>query len=134
MRFVAKQYLKSKVLLCVVRIPQNILSIEQHANTNYDYFKMAFPLQERTNCVIWYTESRSIVVTQRKFRQKYGLNASTPSNKSIKKWYEKFKSTETMENLKAHRPTVLNTQGILDYFIENPKTCLWRCAILFGMS
>ena len=102
MRFVAKQYLKSKVLFCVVMIPQNILSIQQHANKNYDYFKMAFPLQQGTNCVISYTESRSIVVTQRKFRRKYGLNASTPCNKSIKKWCEKFKSSGTMENLKVH--------------------------------
>ena len=86
MRLIAKQYLKSKVLFCVVMILQNILSIQQSANKNYDYFKMASPLQQRTNYVIWYTESRSIVVTQRKFTQKYGLNVSTPSNKSIKKW------------------------------------------------
>ena len=82
-------------------IPQNILSIQQHANKNYDYFKMAFPLHQRTNCVIWYTESKIIVVTQRKFRQKYGLNASTPSNKSIKKWLGNVKSSETVENLKV---------------------------------
>ena len=92
-------------------IPLNILKIQHQANKNIDYFEMAFTLQERTTCVVWYTESRSIVVTQRKFRQKYGLNAS---NKSIKKWCEKFKSSGTVENCKVHQPTVLNTQAILD--------------------
>ena len=47
MRFVTKQYLKSKVLFCVVMIPQNILSIQQYGNKNYDYFKMTLPLQQR---------------------------------------------------------------------------------------
>ena len=39
-----------------------------------------------------------------------------------------------MENLKVHQPTVLNTQGILDHFIENPRTSLRSCANLFGIS
>ena len=62
------------------------------------------------------------------------LNASALSNKSIKKWCEKFKSTGTVENCKVHQPTVLNTQAILDLYIENPKTSLRRCANLFGIS
>ena len=46
----------------------------------------------------------------------------------------KFKSTGSVENCKAHHPTAINTQEILEHLKENPKTYLRRYANLFGIS
>ena len=60
-------------------------------------FKMLFSIEERTSCVLWYTETESIVTTQRRFVQKFGKKITPPSNKSIKKWHRKLKSIGTVE-------------------------------------
>lgn len=95
---------------------------------------MAFTLQERTFCVLQYAASKSIISTKRRFAERYGRRNPPPSNKSIKKWFEKFKSTGTVEKAKVHQPSVLDPQPILDHFIENPKTSIRRVANIFNVS
>ena len=95
---------------------------------------MSFSIEERTSCVLWYTETESIVTTQRRFVQKFGKKITPPSNKSIKKWHRKLKSTGTVEKPRAHQPTVLDPQPIIDHFKGNPKTSLRRAANILNIS
>ena len=95
---------------------------------------MSFSIEERTSCVLWYTETESIVTTQRRFVQKFGKKIIPPSNKSIKKWYRKLKSTGTVEKPRAHQPSVLDPQPIIDHFKGNPKTSLRRAANILNIS
>ena len=45
-------------------------------------------LQEKTQCVSWFIETKSDVQTQRKYRTKYGRDP--PSGPSIHRWHKKF--------------------------------------------
>ena len=47
--------------------------------------------QEKAQCVSWFTETKSDVQTQRRYRTKYGKDP--PSRSSIRRWYKKFIET-----------------------------------------
>lgn len=61
--------------------------------------------QEKAQCVLWFHETKSPISVQRTFRTSYGR--SPPDVKSIKRWYEKFKETGSVEDLpRSGRPSV----------------------------
>ena len=55
-------------------------------------------LVEKAQCVLWYHETNSPITVQRNFRRLYG--GSPPDVKSIKSWYQKFKETGSVDDLK----------------------------------
>ena len=61
------------------------IQVQEIKKVNYVFFKMSFSIEERTSCVLWYTETENTVTTQRRFVQKFGKKITPPSNKSIKK-------------------------------------------------
>ena len=54
---------------------------------------------EKAQCVLWYHETNSPITVQRNFRRLYG--GSPPDVKSIKSWYQKFKETGSVDDLKG---------------------------------
>jgi hypothetical protein len=46
---------------------------------------------------LFITSGKSIIVYQRKCRQKNGIHSYVPGKKQIKAWYEKFKSGDGMK-------------------------------------
>ena len=48
-------------------------------------------LQEKTQCVSWFIETKLDVQTQQKYRTKYGKDP--PSRPSIYQWHKKFIET-----------------------------------------
>ena len=55
--------------------------------------KMTTP-QEKAQCVSWFIETKSDVLTQRNYRSKYGRDP--PSRLSIHLWHKKFMETGTV--------------------------------------
>lgn len=89
---------------------------------------MSFCIEKRTSCVSWYTETKSIITTQRKFRQKYGKNERAPSHGSIVKWLKKFQATGTVQAHQINRTPIVNHASVIDHFQDNPKSSLRRAA------
>ncbi|GBM20109.1 hypothetical protein AVEN_268425-1 [Araneus ventricosus] len=61
---------------------------------------------------LWFHESKSIVTVQRCFRLEY-RNCQSPSNDSIKRWYEHFKGTGKMLDDHRSQTKLLNECGRL---------------------
>ena len=55
-------------------------------------------MEEKSQCVLWYHETKSPVTVQRKFRNEYGR--PPPDVTSIKAWYSKFVETGSVGDLK----------------------------------
>ena len=61
-------------------------------------------MKEKSQCVLWYHETKSPVRVQRKFRNEY--RRSPPDGKSIKAWYSKFVETGGVGDLnRSGRPS-----------------------------
>ena len=52
-----------------------------------------FSAENKTDCILWYQDSKSPKKVQVKFREKCGRNAKAPTGSAIKIWYERFKKT-----------------------------------------
>jgi len=62
-------------------------------------------INEKVQCVLWYSETKSPVTVQRKFRNEYGR--PPPDGKNIKAWYSKFVETSSVGDLnRSGRPSV----------------------------
>jgi hypothetical protein len=75
--------------------------VELHESGSHSVMAL---LQEKAQCVLWYVETKSVVIVQRNFRQVYQKDA--PADKYIciyrYKWYQRFKETGNV--LKEHSP------------------------------
>ncbi len=56
------------------------------------HFQM-FSATQKAQCVVWFAATGSAKIVQRKFHCLHGKNASAPSHKSVKQWFQKFMST-----------------------------------------
>lgn len=95
---------------------------------------MSFSIKKRTECVLWYAESKSYITAQRKFRLTYGKHEKAPSNASINKWFNKFHTTGSVEAYKIDRTPIVNHAAVIDHFQDNPKTSLRRAANTINIS
>ena len=64
---------------------------------DYD-IKIVTSFEEKAQCVLWFHVTRSATTVQYNFRKKY--QQTPPDAKSIKRWYDKFKNTESIEDFK----------------------------------
>ena len=55
-----------------------------------EFMKMS-TLQEKVQCVSWFTETKSDIQAQRNFRRKYGKQS--PARPTIRAWHKKFIET-----------------------------------------
>lgn len=86
-------------------------------------------VQEKAQCVIWLTESKSPVTVQRKYRTKYGK--PPPPVNSIKRWLKTFMETGSVEKRKSSgRPRTSNetVAAIQDVFDRSPSTSVRRAS------
>ena len=66
--------------------------------------KMSIP-QEKSQCVSWFTETKSHIQAQRNFRRKYGRKP--PARPSVRAWHKKFMETGSVLQRKgAGRPQI----------------------------
>ena len=72
--------------------------ISHFASSKLHKLMKMFDWKEKAQCVLWFHETKSLVSVQRNFRREYGR--SPPDIKSIKSWYNKFKDTGSVGDLK----------------------------------
>lgn len=89
---------------------------------------MSFSTDMKSNCVIWYTETKSPTKVQSLFRSKYGRNEPAPSRTVIRKWHDVFKKTGSVHQAKHRRTSKIDPKNIIDVFAEEPKQSLRRVA------
>jgi transposase len=86
---------------------------------------------------VWYAESGSLVVVQRRFRALFGRNATAPSRSSIKKWYRVFLATGSVNRKKRlNIKFVCNEEmmkDVIQVFRNVPFMSVRRAANLDGM-
>ncbi|CAI9715848.1 Hypothetical predicted protein [Octopus vulgaris] len=71
---------------------------------------MAF-MKEKSQCVLWFHETKSPIPVLRNFRKDYSRNP--PGAKSVKNWYNKFKDSSSVDDRKrTGRPRY--SEGIVD--------------------
>ena len=93
-----------------------------------------FNMQEKAQCVLWFHETNSAVTVQRHFRRKYGRNP--PDVKSIKNWYDKFKDTGSVGDLKrTGKPTSSDetVDSVRTAFQRSPRKSTRTASIELGV-
>ncbi len=95
-----------------------------------------YTLEEKIEICEIYHRTRSIILTQREFRQKFGKKP--PSKPMILYQQTKFRETGsvTRRQYERTRPVLTETKmdEILEFFLINPKTSLYRAAQQLQMS
>ena len=56
----------------------------RHEDSKISIFEMSLTIEERTSCVLWFTEPESIVTTQRTFVHRFGIKITQPFDKSLR--------------------------------------------------
>jgi AraC-like DNA-binding protein len=89
-----------------------------------------YTLEEKIEICEIYHRTRSVILTQREFRQKFGKKP--PSKPMILYQQTKFRETGsvTRRQYERARPVLTETKmdEILEFFLINPKTSLYRAA------
>jgi hypothetical protein len=49
--------------------------------------------EQKARCVIWYIETQSPTQVGINFRREWGRNSQAPSDRAVKRWYQKFLNT-----------------------------------------
>jgi transposase len=61
-------------------------------------------VQEKAMCVFWFFETKSVIMTQRRYRAQYGKYP--PSDNAIRRWLKQFQETGSVLHRKgAGRPS-----------------------------
>ena len=89
---------------------------------------MMFPSEVKANGILSMEKYRSPTEVQRKFLTEYGRHKETPSSKTIKKWFSRFKQTGSCKPLPHFRNCTIDRQQVLQCFTDQPKQSLRRCA------
>uniref|UniRef100_A0A914PX16 DUF4817 domain-containing protein n=1 Tax=Panagrolaimus davidi TaxID=227884 RepID=A0A914PX16_9BILA len=87
-------------------------------NRNDNYNK--YTPQQKTDCVIWYIETKSPTEVQRLYRAKYGRNEQAPVRQNITRWFTQFQERGSVFRKKrdAQRPirSEEKIQEVLEFF------------------
>ena len=95
--------------------------------------KKMYSSAEKTDCILWYAETKSPTKVQRMFRTKYGRNAKTPATSQIRMWLGTFKTKHTVSPEKKRRKKV-DCERITQCYNANPKQSLRRVANQLNLS
>ncbi|GBM39932.1 hypothetical protein AVEN_250250-1 [Araneus ventricosus] len=90
---------------------------------------------EKTNCVGWYFESKSIVKVQRNFHTKF--NKPPPSRNGILSWHKKFLETgSVLDKPRSGRPSTSDTdvERIREAFTRSPTKSTRQASIELGVA
>ena len=79
----------------------------------------------KSDCILWYAETKSPTKVQRLFKNKYGRNSCTPQGREIKKWHKNFQE-KSIVTPKKMRPQKVDRQLILQQIEREPKQSLRR--------
>ncbi|GBN34520.1 hypothetical protein AVEN_7103-1 [Araneus ventricosus] len=86
-------------------------------------------VQEKSMCVLWFFETKSVITTQRRFRTTY--KKDPPSDNSIRRWLTQFQETGSVLHRKgAGRPSTSqeNVDRIQEMFTRSPRNvCQEHC-------
>jgi len=86
---------------------------------------MQYTVKQKAWSLIWYGISGSPITVQREYRKKFGLHTQLPNHKTIRRWWEKFFETGSV-NRKAKTQkkwvrTELKIEEVLAKFKEDPQ-------------
>ena len=95
--------------------------------------KKMFSDKIKSDCILWYAETKSTTSVQRLFRKKYGKNSRTPQRRDIKMWQKIFQEN-SMVTPKKMRPQKVDRQPILQQIEKEPKQSLRRVGNELGVS
>ncbi|GBO29604.1 hypothetical protein AVEN_2744-1 [Araneus ventricosus] len=86
-------------------------------------------VQEKSMCVLWFFETKSVITTQRRFRTTY--KKDPPSDNSIRRWLTQIQETGSVLHRKgAGRPSTSqeNVDRIQEMFTRSPRNvCQEHC-------
>ena len=85
--------------------------------------------QEKAQCVSWFTETKSDLQIQRKYRSKYGRDPTSRS--SIRLWHKKFMETGTVfDTRRSGRPRTSeeNIERVRQAFQRSPMKSIRTAA------
>ena len=88
---------------------------------------------ERAKCAIWFDDSRSATLVQRKFRKEFGKNSPVPCAASIKKWHGSLLTNGSVQDARRQRerPVTLRREDeVLEHFQDNPHSSLRNAAAI----
>ena len=77
----------------------------------------------KSDCVLWYAETKSPTKVQRIFREKYGRNERTPQGRQMKKWHKDFKE-QSVVTPKKIRSKAVDSEFILQLVEQQPRQSL----------
>lgn len=87
----------------------------------------------KSDCVLWYAETKSPTKVQRLYRAKYGRNERTPQGRAIKKWHKNFQEKSVVTPKKV-RPRTVDPQLVLQLVEQEPEQSLRRMGNQLGIS
>uniref|UniRef100_T1J0S9 DUF4817 domain-containing protein n=1 Tax=Strigamia maritima TaxID=126957 RepID=T1J0S9_STRMM len=91
--------------------------------------KMA-TMHEMVQCVLWFSETKSVTMVQRNYRQQYARQP--PCKQTIQQWFQKFLETGSMKHRKrSGRPRTRNEpiEEVSLKFQRSPRTSLRRASL-----
>lgn len=92
-------------------------------------------VQEKTQCVLWLAEFKSVISVQRRFRREY--QKDPPHENNIRRWMKQFKDTGTVSKRKqTGRPGVSDdlVEEIRLSCVRSPKKSITRRSMQFGVA
>ena len=95
---------------------------------------LAFSVQQKVDCVTWYTKTNSITSTQRIYRRTH--QESPPSRNSILRWVHNFREHGTVEiQSRSGRPSMTSEdeRRMSNYFNRPTRTSLRTAEIRLGL-
>ena len=102
-------------------------------NHPFLHIKMA-TARQKSQCVLWFNETKSATVVQRRFLPQFGRPA--PNVKTIKNWYEKFTETGSVgDRGRTGRPRVDRhiVEEVQQAFERNPSKSVRKSSSELGI-